>query len=337
MKKDKRITKDQIVCSIIGLLLAMMLIYLDTKGIISLKRIASQVRMVVYIIFVIGITTTGVFLCYLMLLPRVKNVDKKKNHKQNAEAQDEQETPVEKVQSCDTDSDKVKNNTEESVHKITNIDDFRNIQKGQQFTIGGMLYHAMQSYDICKKSVMVCCYKDYPNGGYDFSDTYPLADDDLEHVTGEKSQKEKNIMSLDAQRALHALHGRERLKSYESNEEVIDPPCYKDNIYEIYDSYKHTGYRKSPETPFEKLHGDFPLISEDDLNLLIQYLKEADDYCENVCCEFAMIYDTLGIPKTAEAETDKNRVVKICMTRYPWMKEERITNMLSGICWLCNR
>ena len=87
----------------------------------------------------------------------------------------------------------------------------------------------------------------------------------------------------------------------------------------------------------EKLHNDFSLISEEYLNLCINYFKEVDDYCENVCCDFAGIYQTVPIPTSIEGQRDKERVVKICLTRFLWIKREKILGKLSGVCCLCNR
>lgn len=119
---------------------------------------------------------------------------------------------------------------------------------------------------------------------------------------------------------------KQRLQEYESDKVVIDPPCYNDeiyDIYEIYDSYRHIGCYINHEELMEKLHKNFPLISEEDLNLLINYFKEVDDYCINVCCAFAGIYQTVPIPTSIEGQRDKERVIKICLTRFPWIKQKK--------------
>ena len=128
-----------------------------------------------------------------------------------------------------------------------------------------------------------------------------------------------------------------RLMAYVDDNAVLEPPCYNEIIYDIYYSYRHTGYSKNKDTPLEKLTTDFPDISIEDLNMLIEYFKQVDDYCSNVCCAFAGIYQSVGIPKSEEAQKDVQYVVKACMKRYPWLKEEYIEGLLPGICHMCNR
>lgn len=133
------------------------------------------------------------------------------------------------------------------------------------------------------------------------------------------------------------LISKGKLQAYLDDTVVLEPPCYGECIYEIFDSYNHTGYSKNGEKPIEKLKNDFPHIENEDLLRLIDYLKMAQDYCETVCCAFAGSYPSVGVPKTDEAQKDIQLVVKACLKRYPWIKPDHIEGMLPGICWLCNR
>lgn len=128
-----------------------------------------------------------------------------------------------------------------------------------------------------------------------------------------------------------------KLIAYENDKVVLKPPCYNEQIFNIYNSYVHTGYSKNHEKPLEKLQTDFPSINEEDLLTLIDYFKMVDSYCELVCCAFAGIYQTVGVPETVEAQRDKQRIVNICLTRFPWLKSEYIENLLAGVCHMCNR
>lgn len=127
------------------------------------------------------------------------------------------------------------------------------------------------------------------------------------------------------------------LLAYLDDNVVLEPPCYSNEIYMIFDSYNHTGYSRNGEKHIEKLKNDFPYIDERDLLRLIHYLEMAKDYCVRVCCAFAGIYQTVGIPVCDEAQDDKELVVKACQKRYPWIKSEYVEKLLPGVCHMCNR
>ena len=133
------------------------------------------------------------------------------------------------------------------------------------------------------------------------------------------------------------LISKGRLMAYLDDSVVLEPPCYADKMYEIFDSYVHTGYSKNKETPVEKLKNDFPYIDQEDLLKLIDYLKMARDYCISVCCAFAGIYDSVGVPTSEEAQKDKELVIKACLKRYPWLKSNYVEGLLPGVCAMCNR
>lgn len=103
-----------------------------------------------------------------------------------------------------------------------------------------------------------------------------------------------------------------KLIAYQDDKVVLKPPCYDEQIFEIFNSYVHTGYSKNHEKPLEKLQTDFSSINEEDLLTLIDCFKTVVYYCECVCCAFAGIYQTVSIPESVEAQKDKQRVVKIC-------------------------
>lgn len=128
-----------------------------------------------------------------------------------------------------------------------------------------------------------------------------------------------------------------RLMAYVADYVVLESPCYKEKIYDIWYSYRHTGFSKNKETPIEKLTTDFPEIDMKDINDLIKYFKKVEDFCDLVCCSFAGIYNTCGIPKTEDAQRDVQFVVKACQNRYPWLKEEFIVGYLAGVTHMCNR
>ena len=123
----------------------------------------------------------------------------------------------------------------------------------------------------------------------------------------------------------YQLISKERLLAHLDDKVVLEPPCYKDEIYTIFYSYSHTGFEKSGEKPIEKLKKDFPKI------------KEVTEYCQDVCCDFEGLYQTVIIPKTDEAKRNVQLVVEICTRRYPWLKKSYIVNFLERVCWLANR
>lgn len=43
-----------------------------------------------------------------------------------------------------------------------------------------------------------------------------------------------------------------QLNAYCEDDVIIEPPCYKDNIYDIFDSYNHTGFSKNKETSLDR-------------------------------------------------------------------------------------
>ena len=135
----------------------------------------------------------------------------------------------------------------------------------------------------------------------------------------------------------YQLISKERLLAHLDDKVVLEPPCYKDEIYTIFYSYSHTGFEKSGENPIEKLKKDFPKIKEEDLEKLIVYFKEVTKYCQDVCCDFEGLYQTVIIPKTDEAKRNVQLVVEICTRRYPWLKKSYIENFLERVCWLSNR
>ena len=51
-------------------------------------------------------------------------------------------------------------------------EDVYQIKKGDEIRVGGMLYKAMDSFDKHNNQVLVCCYKDYPTGGFDEANPY---------------------------------------------------------------------------------------------------------------------------------------------------------------------
>ena len=130
------------------------------------------------------------------------------------------------------------------------------------------------------------------------------------------------------------LYSYGRLSAFCDDNAVSLPPCHMDIIYNIFDSYNHTEYRKSP---LEKLQKDFPFISNENLLELIEYFKKAVDYCETVCCTLAGIYDSPCVPETDQGKEDIRRVVEACTKRYPWMKSQYIESLAVGVVYMCWR
>lgn len=128
-----------------------------------------------------------------------------------------------------------------------------------------------------------------------------------------------------------------RLMAYVDDNVVLEPPCYNEIISDIWSSYKHICYSKNNETIVKKMEIDYPDISKDDLNMLINYFKKVKDYINSLCCAFAGIYQTIGVPETEDAQKDVLRLIKACKKRYSWLDDEDIVSILPGICWACNR
>ena len=133
------------------------------------------------------------------------------------------------------------------------------------------------------------------------------------------------------------LKSEKKLNAYENDKIVLNPPCHSEDIFEIFNSYINTGRSNNHEVYLEKIQNDFPYINEKEILVLLNYFKKLEDYCELVCFTFAEIYQTVPVPTSKNAQIDKQRVINICLTRYPWLKINYIENLLSGVCWLCNR
>ena len=127
------------------------------------------------------------------------------------------------------------------------------------------------------------------------------------------------------------------MKAYCEDDLIIEPPCYADNMYDIFEAFIHTGFNMNKETPLEKLQDDFPYIANENLLKLIEYFKSAIEYCEGVCCVFATIYPYVVIPNTDKAHEDIKHVINACKKRYPWIKPEYISSLLVGVVAMCNR
>ena len=143
-----------------------------------------------------------------------------------------------------------------------------------------------------------------------------------------------NSMTPDKYRIL----GAGKLMAYCEDTITAEPPCHAERISELYDSFTRTGYKKSGETPLEKLHDDFPDICENELDELTAYFKQADDYISRVCSAYAMIYPyPVGSANTAEEREDMGRAVTACRQRYPWLTKEYIEMYLKGVVAMCIR
>lgn len=123
------------------------------------------------------------------------------------------------------------------------------------------------------------------------------------------------------------------LLAYYNDTMVAEPPSHRECIFELFCSFRYTGSCRSGETPTEKLHGDFPDIVENELTELIEYFKQAEYYCNNVCCAYSMKYPyyPVDMGKTEEEREDIAMVVKACRQRYPWLEEEYIKKYLKGV------
>ena len=130
-----------------------------------------------------------------------------------------------------------------------------------------------------------------------------------------------------------------QLHAYCNDEIILEPPSHAECIFELFDSFKHTGNSRSGETPLEKLHNDFLDIDENELVDLIAYFKQVDYYCSLVCCAYAMKYPYplhVGNESTEERE-DIDRVISACRQRYPWLTQEYIEMYLVGAVYMCIR
>lgn len=129
-----------------------------------------------------------------------------------------------------------------------------------------------------------------------------------------------------------------KLLAYCDDTITIEPPCYAEMIFDLFNSFWYTGYSRNGETPLEKLQNDFPNIGENELIDLIDYFKHVEDYCSRVCCAYAMKYPYPVVSKkNKEEREDFGRVVKACRKRYPWLKEEWIGSYLYGVVAMCIR
>lgn len=131
------------------------------------------------------------------------------------------------------------------------------------------------------------------------------------------------------------FYSRGRLSAYCDDNAVLEPPCHCEIIWKIFDSYNNSKYIQ--RNPLEKWQEDFPFISNEDLVMLIDYFKIAIDYCENVCCTLAGIYNAPVLPETEQCKRDMESVVKACIKRYPWIKPKYIESLAYGVIAMCLR
>ncbi len=128
-----------------------------------------------------------------------------------------------------------------------------------------------------------------------------------------------------------------QLSAFCNDNAVIEPPCHKDNIVALFESYERTGYSKNWEKPIERLRKDFPLIPDNELEMLVEYFDKAVHYCETVCCSLAGIYPIIsGRPEGKEKE-DVKRAVTACKRRYPWMDNKYLEHVAWYTVRMCNR
>ena len=108
----------------------------------------------------------------------------------------------------------------------------------------------------------------------------------------------------------------------------------KVDINDIFDSYDLFG-REYKIT--ENIHAKYPEISENELQNIMDQLKEIYDFCTGYGQVIADKYKMPFLPKTDEAVLDINEYLGICKEKYPEINDDKILGIFSTVCWLSNR
>lgn len=135
------------------------------------------------------------------------------------------------------------------------------------------------------------------------------------------------------------INFEEEMAEYEADCEPEQPPCHEEIIVPLFDIVKDGKVLDNGTflMPDDLIKSAYPEISEEDLELLLEYLDTAESYCEDVCDPFSEKYGVPFVPRSEEAQQDVSRIVKLCQKKYTWLQEEQIRQILETTCWLSNR
>ncbi|MFG6357244.1 MAG: hypothetical protein K1W26_10565 [Acetatifactor sp.] len=131
----------------------------------------------------------------------------------------------------------------------------------------------------------------------------------------------------------------DEIKCYESMNEELPPPCHGELMASLFEIYKDGKVLSNGKfrMPIDLIREEYPEIEESDLQRIIDYLKETERFCEDVCCCLSRCIDVPFVPPAEEEQQRAARVKQVCLKRYPWMEEEQIEELLNTVCWLSNR
>lgn len=90
-----------------------------------------------------------------------------------------------------------------------------------------------------------------------------------------------------------------------------------------------------PIYPKDRIAETYPAMTETELNILLDYLKPVEDYCEEVGIEIAEQCKCPFLPDDNMPEIAA--AVKKCQQKYAWLPENTIKAVFSRVCWLSNR
>lgn len=131
----------------------------------------------------------------------------------------------------------------------------------------------------------------------------------------------------------------QKIEPYESMNEEMRPPCHEELMAPLFNIVKDGKELDDGEfkMPIDLIREKYPESGESDLERIMEYLEEAEEFCTDVCCCFAECIDVPFVPSGEKYQRNVNRIVQVCQKRYPWMETEQIQELLNTVCWLSNR
>ncbi len=202
-------------------------------------------------------------------------------------------------------------------------EDVYNIKKGDEIRVGGMLYKAAESFDVKRDGVLVSCYNDYTKGGYDEKNKYFLT---AEYIF-EKCHLAEDMMSIS--------YYVEKFADYRQDKEVLTPPFSVENMDQLYDCFDKRDRRKEFFT--KDARKQYLELSEYELKRIADYFGDTvSPFIGELCYCYAAIYGEKTISETAEGQRDKDEVIRVCQTKFPWISSDNVICTLKRVCYYAN-
>ncbi len=208
--------------------------------------------------------------------------------------------------------------------KPMTIEEVYNLRKNDEISIKGMLYKLMDDFDKENKRVLVCCYKDYPNGGFCEDSTYFL---DEEFIC-------KGLWITKDMKTIE--YYVKKFQEYVESTEVFPPPCYAEKMDELYECYCQP--YKNEEEFVKRAAKMFPEIPEADAKVIAEYLSNVVSayIVGKVCRTYVALHRAECTDEFDGGGEDKQQVVRICKRAFPWISEKAIMRDLKFECCFWN-